>query len=163
MRLVESKGYGLVALTGSPVSCDMVGFTDKIVVALFPGHIYRQVAIVSRDAELPHIGQINPTYRVTKDNAEWRFDCLKSCPAVWRRLRREDGVGVFFYDTVIEQTLLDNAPAWNADDPVQAARAVDRDWVVGTEKVEGLRDDLCKLKMSSRCFNRRCPNFHENQ
>ncbi|KAH6874812.1 hypothetical protein BKA70DRAFT_1449231 [Coprinopsis sp. MPI-PUGE-AT-0042] len=99
LRLVESKGSLLRALTTSSSTADMIAIMQTHLYVLYP-HLVRHNLAIER---WRRIGHAFTDYQDVKHCSPWPLDCRRHCPAEPRMPRAGEGIGVFFWNGTCEE------------------------------------------------------------
>ncbi|KAH6884722.1 hypothetical protein BKA70DRAFT_1445618 [Coprinopsis sp. MPI-PUGE-AT-0042] len=163
LRLVESKGSLLRALSTSSTTADMIAITQTRLYVLYPHLVRRNLAI----ERWRRIGHPLDDYQDVKDCTSWPLDCQRHCPAEPRMPREGDGIGVFFWNGTCEAERLSSILALRGPARQQMVNALNHQefpWEDGSRpdrlaiKALGVGDLLESVASFKWALVRSCPN-----
>ncbi|RDB17859.1 hypothetical protein Hypma_000841 [Hypsizygus marmoreus] len=141
----------LPALLSSTVTSQMSIITTHHLFCFYPDLTSRRISLRGMYQPSPgtELDIMLRELKLCESSKDLGFSCGEACPAVWRRTRDLEGVGVFDWGGYRRTTEI------QADEDLRAenSEAVVRR---GVDMVESFADSRIKWRLGLKCFNPRC-------
>ncbi|KAH6903579.1 hypothetical protein BKA70DRAFT_1433626 [Coprinopsis sp. MPI-PUGE-AT-0042] len=112
IRVVESVDTVALALSNSSTTGDMVALSNDRVYVPYPRLSLNNMALVRwvRREHMHQLAQPRPIHPEEQPfDKPWGVACRLSCPALWKKARKGDGIATFFWNSQREQELIRGA------------------------------------------------------
>ncbi|KAH6876480.1 hypothetical protein BKA70DRAFT_1128324 [Coprinopsis sp. MPI-PUGE-AT-0042] len=110
MRVVESRGSVMLALSNSSTTGDMIAFSHDRLYILYPHLSLNNLAIVrwTRREHFDVNDRDRPAHPKEQDQIQpWPVKCKSSCPTLWRKAREGQGIIQFFWNGSRERGVIE--------------------------------------------------------